>query len=88
MSPASVPHPRRKQPPEYVIRVLRVSYPALPDGLLAEGRYYGGRNADGDPVLIDPKRSSDKPLRMRGAGLESAVRALNRLGYIVERIPA
>ena len=87
MSPARVPHPRFKQPPEYVIRILRVSYPALPDGLLAEGRYYGGRTAEGKPIWLDPNAIGCAS-RMRGAGLESAVRSLNKLGYIVERIPA
>ena len=75
MSPARVPHPRRKQPPEYVLQRISLDGSAL----------FYGRDGDGEMCWSTEKR---KAQRMRGAGLESAVRALNRRGYIVERIPA
>ena len=86
--PRRPPRPGHKQPPEYILRVLHTSPAVSPENALAVGHYYGGRAADGDPVWVPLGDSCWRALRMRGAGLASAVRALNRLGYIVERIAA
>jgi hypothetical protein len=88
MSPARVPHPRRKQPQEYILRVLHTSPEVAPEDALAVGYYYGGRSSDGELIWVPKGCNLWSALRMRGAGLSSAVRSLNRLGYIVERIPA
>ena len=84
--PRRPPRPGHKQAPEYVIRVLHTSPAVSPENALAVGCYYAGRKSDGDPVWVAPKYREWLALRMRGAGLESAVRALNRLGYVVERV--
>ena len=86
--PRRPPRPGHKQAPEYIIRALHTSPAVSPENALAVGCYYGGRTADGDPVWAPLNDRCWRALRMRGAGLASAVRALNRLGYIVERIPA
>ena len=82
------PRPGFMQVPEYILRVLHTSPAVSPENALAVGCYYGGRTADGDPVWVPLGDRCWRALRMRGAGLASAVRALNRLGYIVERIAA
>ena len=86
--PRRPPRPGRKQAPEYILRVLHTSPAVSPEDALAVGRYYGGRTADGGPVWVPLSDGGWHALAMRGAGLASAVRALNKLGYIVEWIPA
>jgi len=68
--------------------VLHVSPQAAPEDALAAGFYYSGRDKDNGPVWVPPQDTAWFAKRMYGPGLASAVRALNRLGYIVERIPA
>lgn len=87
--PRRPPRPGHNPAPEYVIRVLHTSPAVSPENALAVGHYYAGRVPDsGDPVWVPQKVADIFAMRMRGAGLASAVRSLNKLGYIVERIPA
>jgi hypothetical protein len=86
--PRRPPRPGYKQAPEYILRVLHTSPQVAPEDALAVGYYYGGRSSDGELIWVPEACNLWSALRMRGAGLASAVRSLNRLGYIVERIPA
>jgi hypothetical protein len=71
------PRPGYKSAPEYVLQVI--------GNTMANGQYF---MALVFPNSIQTTPSKDLALRMRGAGLASSERAINRRGYIVERVPA
>jgi hypothetical protein len=53
----------------------------------AEGRYYAGLHDYTHAPMWMHHVDINLAARMRGPGMASAVRALNRRGYIVERVP-
>ena len=68
-------NPRKRSSPDYLIRTTN-----------AMGRvwWHVHFDAKGQPIGADDPRHASK---FRGAGLASAVRALRRRGYVVERVP-
>lgn len=84
MSPARVPRPRTAQGPEYVLRC--VTSPPRWTGKSLAGFFYSGLSDEGSHPLWATLQQHAS--RMRGAGLASAERALERRGYTVERVPA
>lgn len=70
----------RKVGPDYLLRLMCRTTGHEP------GAFYIGRHEDTGEPLFGPDQAA--ALRMRGAGLASAVLALARQGFAVERVLA
>jgi hypothetical protein len=78
---------RRRRPPRPGYASAQEYVLLCTSGKNAEGRYYAGLHDYTHEPMWMHRVDIELAARMRGPGLASAVRALNRRGYIVERVP-